>query len=132
MIWAFVISHMGRSCLWLQDVQVHEATEAATAADHEPAMGLSSSSAGGTSVSQNQGVSDDVAVLEPAALQEVRIKTYCRSEEPVAAWLISCCVFWDLVTNFLLSSFKDVQHVYEQSSDMHSISSCIHWCNNCA
>ncbi len=64
---------------------MYEATEAATAADHEPTMGQSSSSYDGTSVSQNQGVNDNVAALEPAALQEVCIMTYCRSEDPVAA-----------------------------------------------
>ena len=70
---------MGSSCVWLQDIQMHEASEAATAADHEPAMGLFRSSADETSVSHNQGVS------EPAALQEVRLIAYCRSEDPVAA-----------------------------------------------
>ncbi len=72
---------MGRSCLWLQDVQLYEVTEAA--ADHEPTMGQSSSSYDGTS--QNQDVSDNGAALEPAALQEGCIVTYCRSEDPVAA-----------------------------------------------
>ena len=104
---------------------MYEATEAATAADHEPAMDLSSSSAAGTSVSQNQGVSDDVAVLEPAALQEVRIKTYCRSDEPVAAWLFYCCVFWHLMTTFLIhlvqrsTSFKEGQYVHEYPPVLH-------------
>ncbi len=55
---------MGRSCLWLQDVQMYEA---AIAADHQHAMRLSSSSAGEASISQNQGISGDGAALEPAA-----------------------------------------------------------------
>ena len=70
---------MGSSCVWLQDIQMHEASEAATAAHHEPAMGLFRSSADETSVSHNQGVS------EPAALQEVLLIACCRSEDPVAA-----------------------------------------------
>ncbi len=85
MFCALDILHISRARVWLQDVQMYEASEAATAADHEPAMGLSSSSADGTLIPQNQGVSDDVAALEPAALQEVCIKTYCRSEDPVSA-----------------------------------------------
>ncbi len=96
---------------------MYEATEAA---DHEPAMGQSSSSADGMSVSQNQDVSDNVAALEPAALQEVCVKTHCRSEEAVAAWLYSCCVSWDLMTNFLLQLFEILVHFVHLAVPLHS------------
>ncbi len=67
---------------------MYEATDAGTAADHEPAMGQSSSSADGTSISQDQSVNNNVAALQPAAMQEVCIKTYCRASCCMAVFLL--------------------------------------------